>query len=161
MLRDVAEPLDARGFEATVGVEAAGDGAVDDGLLLLLQQFDQLLLGADVAPDPPVHVVEEADDCGLFTGRRARRWHLLELFPVEAIPILDDAVRVLVDLAHVRVGPEETGEVLRVDSRKGSRDDVRRTDQPVERRDSDRSLPHAHHVVGEVSSGGPLVLAAV
>ena len=34
-------------FEADVGVEAAGDGAVDDGLLLLLQQLDQLLLGAD------------------------------------------------------------------------------------------------------------------
>ncbi len=39
---------------------------MDDGLLLLLQQLDQLLLGADVAPDPPVDVVEEADDGGLF-----------------------------------------------------------------------------------------------
>ena len=48
------------------GVEAAGDGAVDDGLLLLLQQLDQLLLGADVASDAPVRVVEEADDGGLF-----------------------------------------------------------------------------------------------
>ena len=54
------------GLEADVRVEATGDGAVDDGLLLLLQQLDQLLLGADVAPDPPVHVVEEADDGGLF-----------------------------------------------------------------------------------------------
>ena len=66
MLRHVAQPLDAGGLEADVGVEAAGDGAVDDGLLLLLQQLDQLLLGADVAPDPPVRVVEEADDGGLF-----------------------------------------------------------------------------------------------
>ena len=66
MLRHVAQPLHAGGLEADVGVEAAGDGAVDDGLLLLLQQLDQLLLGADVAPDPPVRVVEEADDGGLF-----------------------------------------------------------------------------------------------
>ena len=66
MLRHIPKPLHARGLEADVGVEAAGDGAVDDGLLLLLQQLDQLLLGADVAPDPPVRVVEEADDGGLF-----------------------------------------------------------------------------------------------
>ncbi|MGH8564556.1 MAG: hypothetical protein ACREXW_10915 [Gammaproteobacteria bacterium] len=49
-----------------VGVEAARYGAVDDRLLLLLQQLDQLLLGADVAPDAPVRVVEEVDDGGLF-----------------------------------------------------------------------------------------------
>ena len=61
-----SEPLDAGGLEADVRVEAAGDGPVDDGLLLLLQELDQLLLGADVAPDPPVRVVEEPDDGGLF-----------------------------------------------------------------------------------------------
>ena len=32
MLRHVAEPLDAGGLEADVGVKAAGDGSVDDGL---------------------------------------------------------------------------------------------------------------------------------
>jgi hypothetical protein len=47
-------------------MEAAGDDAVDNGLLLLPQQLDQLLLGVDVAPDAPVRVVEEADDGGLF-----------------------------------------------------------------------------------------------
>ena len=41
-------------------IDLARDRLVDDGLLLLLQQRDQLLLGADVAPDPPVGVVEEA-----------------------------------------------------------------------------------------------------
>ena len=51
MRRDVAEPVDAGGFEGDVGVEAAGDGAVDDGLPLLLQQRDELLLGGDVAAD--------------------------------------------------------------------------------------------------------------
>ena len=66
MLRHFPQPLHAGGLEADVGIEAARDGAVDDGLLLLLQQRDQLLLGADVAPDAPVGVVEEADDCGLF-----------------------------------------------------------------------------------------------
>src|SRR5665648_450637 len=66
MLRHIPQPLHARGLEADVGVEAAGDDAVDDGLLLLLQQLDQLLFGADVAPDPPVLVVEELHDGGLF-----------------------------------------------------------------------------------------------
>jgi hypothetical protein len=54
------------GSKAGVGIEAAGDGAVDDGLLLLLQQLDQLLFGADVEPNPSIHVVKEADDDGLF-----------------------------------------------------------------------------------------------
>src|SRR5690606_4510721 len=52
MLRHIPQPFHAGGLEADVGVEAAGDGAVDDGLLLLLQQLDQLLLGADVPPNP-------------------------------------------------------------------------------------------------------------
>ena len=66
MRGDVAEPLDAGGLEGDVGVEAAGDGAVDDGLPLLLQQRDELLLGADVAADAVVDVVEVADDGALF-----------------------------------------------------------------------------------------------
>ena len=66
MLRHVPQALHARRLEADVGVKAASDGAVDDGLLLLLQQRNQLLLRADVASDAPVGVVEEADDGGLF-----------------------------------------------------------------------------------------------
>ena len=54
MFRHISEPLDAGGLEADVGVEAAGDGLVDDGLLLLLQQAYELLLGVDVASDAPV-----------------------------------------------------------------------------------------------------------
>ena len=42
MRRHVAEPLDAGGLEADVGVQPPCDGPVDDGLLLLLQQRDQL-----------------------------------------------------------------------------------------------------------------------
>ena len=38
MLRNIAQPLDPGGLEADVGVEATGDGPVNDGLLLLLQQ---------------------------------------------------------------------------------------------------------------------------
>ena len=71
MRRHVAQPLDTGGPVGRVGlagtdVDLTGDGLVDDGLLLLLQQRTQLLLGADVAPDAPVGVVEEADDGGLF-----------------------------------------------------------------------------------------------
>ena len=73
MLRHIAQPLHARRLQPDVRIEAARDGAVDHGLLLLVQQRDQLLLGADVAPDPPVGVVEEADDGGLFVeGRQAQ-----------------------------------------------------------------------------------------
>ena len=72
MLWHVPQPFQAGRLEADVRVEATSDGLVDDGLLLLVQQRDQLLLGADSAPDAPVYVVEEADDGGLFGGWRNR-----------------------------------------------------------------------------------------
>src|SRR5579871_2019073 len=69
MLRHVPEPLHPRRLEPNVRIEPAGDGAVDDGVLLLLQERDQFLLGSDVAPDPSVRVVEEADNGGLILWR--------------------------------------------------------------------------------------------
>ena len=81
MRRHLAQPLHAGGLVSRVGlagahVDLAGDGLVDEGLLLLLQQRHQLLLDAEVALDAPVGVVEEADDGGLFgrgvaTGTRS------------------------------------------------------------------------------------------
>ncbi|WP_245618570.1 hypothetical protein [Methanogenium cariaci] len=71
MLRHIPpQPLHTGGLEADVRVEAAGDSLMDDGLLLLLQELDQLLFGVDGAPDAVVGVVEEADDGGLFGGER-------------------------------------------------------------------------------------------
>src|SRR5262245_34157353 len=87
MLRHISQPLRARGLEADVGIETTGDGAMDDGLPLLLQQLDQLLFGADVALDPAVHVTEEINDCNLFLNRWNRRRHLLEVFPIEPVPV--------------------------------------------------------------------------
>ena len=46
-----AQPLDAGGLEADVGVKAASHGPVDDGLLFLLQQCDEPPLDADVPLD--------------------------------------------------------------------------------------------------------------
>ena len=66
MLRHVAEPLDARGLEADVGIEAAGHGLVDDRLLLLLQQRNQLPLRAHIPPNAPVHMIQIADDGALL-----------------------------------------------------------------------------------------------
>ena len=71
MRRHIPQPLDAGGLVGRVGlagadVDPAGDGLVDDGLPLLLQQRDQPLLGADVAPNAPLGMVEEASDGGLF-----------------------------------------------------------------------------------------------
>ena len=54
-------------------IDLAGDGLVDDGLSLFLEQGDQLLLGSDVALDASVGVVEEVGDGGLFgEGGNAR-----------------------------------------------------------------------------------------
>ena len=37
MRRDIAKPLNARGFKADIGIKPASHGVVDDGLPLLLQ----------------------------------------------------------------------------------------------------------------------------
>ena len=47
-------------------VDLARDGLLNDGLLLLLQQLDQFPLGADVALDATVRVVEVTGNGGLF-----------------------------------------------------------------------------------------------
>ena len=57
MLRNVAEPRDAGGLEADCRVEAAGDGAVNDGLLLLREQRDHLPLPPDRPLQPPIRPV--------------------------------------------------------------------------------------------------------
>ena len=66
MFRHIAEPLDAGRLEADVGVEAARDGATDDGLPLLLQQRDEATLRADVASDASVGVVKVSYDGALL-----------------------------------------------------------------------------------------------
>ena len=56
MRRDIAKPEDTGGLEFDIGVEAAGDGAVDDGLLLLIQQRDGFALGPDGPLPPPARM---------------------------------------------------------------------------------------------------------
>ena len=52
MLRHIPEPGDTGGFEFDVGVKSSGDGAVDDGLLLLVEQRDDLLTISHVVTKP-------------------------------------------------------------------------------------------------------------
>jgi hypothetical protein len=82
MLRHVPQPLYARGLETDVGGEATRYRVVNDNLILLLQQLDQLLLGAYVAPDLSVIIVEKTDDGVLF----GEGWHE-GLKPVKIIRI--------------------------------------------------------------------------
>ena len=69
VLWHVPQPLHPRVLEPDVGIQAPGDGLVDQCLPLLLQQGDEPLLAGDVALDLLVGVVEEPDDGGLFFGR--------------------------------------------------------------------------------------------
>ena len=87
MRRDVAEPGDAGGLEWDVGVEAAGDGAVDDGLLLLVQQPNQLPLGADEAVDLPVRVVQKPHDGRLFVLRWKWQIDQAKVPEVQILPV--------------------------------------------------------------------------
>ena len=88
MFRHFCEPVHVSGPVLQVSlarshVNPPRDRLVDDSALLLLQQRDQLLLGADVAPDAPVGVVEEADDGGLFGERWEWRWDRSNVFEIQ------------------------------------------------------------------------------
>ena len=53
-------------------IDLPGNDLVDEGLLVLIEQCNQLFLGADVLLYPAVHVTEEAGDGGLFGWGRYR-----------------------------------------------------------------------------------------
>ena len=131
MLRYITDPLDAGGFEGDTGVEAAGDGTVDNGLLLFLQQLDQLLLGADVLPNPPVHVIEESNDGGLFGEGWKKYCYSLQVWPIK-IP-LDSANTLGANevLANHRLFPKEKVGKLGLDPQTEGQNQVGRTDYPL------------------------------
>ena len=83
MLRHIPQPLHARGLEADVGIDAAGHGSMDDGLLLLVQQRYQFLFGSDVAPDSPVRMGDKTNNGRLFWKRRERQLDRIEIVGVK------------------------------------------------------------------------------
>ncbi len=71
MRGDVAEPVYAGRLAGRVGVKADGDGAVNDGLFLLVQEFDQAAFGFDETVYAVVSVFEKTYNSVLFVTRRA------------------------------------------------------------------------------------------
>jgi hypothetical protein len=86
MLRNVADPFNAGLFELGVGIEAAGDGAVDEDGFLLVEEFDLALLLGNQGVDLGRFPVEEGDDAVLLLARRTR-----ELEPKERMRIKSQA----------------------------------------------------------------------
>lgn len=73
---NVTDPLDTRRLERSIRIKPARYRPLDDGLFLLVEQRDQLALGADEAVNLAVGVTQEAHDGGLFIGRRQQNWHI-------------------------------------------------------------------------------------
>ena len=67
-LRNVPDPLDTRGLEFDIRVQAAGDGTVDANGPLLLQEFDLALLLGNQFIDLGGLFVEEGDDAVLTSA---------------------------------------------------------------------------------------------
>ncbi|MCP9900816.1 hypothetical protein KBZ12_10285 [Cyanobium sp. Cruz CV13-4-11] len=85
---------------------------MNDGLLLLLQQIDQLLLGAYVAADFAVGVVEEPDDGGLFGERGADDWNPKELVWLQSQSGRVDACRATHVLRLVDVNSKKSVKIF-------------------------------------------------
>jgi len=91
MPRNVPEPGDSGGFERDGGVEATGDGAMDDGLLLLVEQCYHLALRPDRPLQPPVCPIQKAHNRRLLVGRREHRLDAPEVVGVQTETAFDDA----------------------------------------------------------------------
>lgn len=94
MLRNITKPGDSGGFEGGVGVEAASDGAVDDGLLLLVQQPNQLPLGPNKPINLPIRMIQKPHDGGLFLKRCNRNVNSAKRFRVKSIKSCTNSFRV-------------------------------------------------------------------
>ena len=68
MLRHIPKPLNPGRFERHIWVQPPRHGPVNDGLLLLVQQFNEPPLGFEEAVDAEVQVADEADNGFLFFG---------------------------------------------------------------------------------------------
>src|SRR5882672_10986121 len=85
MLRNIVEPGNAGGFDGDRGIEAAGDGAMDDCELLLVQQRDHLPLRPDCPLQPPVHPVQKSHNCRLLCDWGERDRHPLEVRKIQVL----------------------------------------------------------------------------
>src|SRR5690606_25865965 len=74
MRGDFAEPVDAAVFHGGVGVEAFGDGSVDEGGFLFLEEGDEALLGGDEAVDLFELAIQKRHNRILL--RTGRNWKL-------------------------------------------------------------------------------------
>lgn len=69
MRRNLPQPLDTGVLHRRSGVETFGDGPVDDGSFLLLQQRDGLFLESYKSVNPAGLAVEEVGNGGLLGER--------------------------------------------------------------------------------------------
>ena len=74
MPRHLPQPLSPGVLVGRIGlactdIDPARKTLMEDRLLMFLKKLDQPFLGADVAPDTPVGVVQEAGNGGLFGER--------------------------------------------------------------------------------------------
>lgn len=75
MCRYLANPVKAGIAEGGVGVEAARNGVVDNGLLLLVEEFNQFTLGPDSLLDALGGVIQIPHNSRLLIGWGNEEWH--------------------------------------------------------------------------------------
>lgn len=92
MLRNVADPFDVGGFEFSAGVEASGDGAVDEDGFLLVEEFDLALLFGNQSVNLRRFLIEEGDDAVDLVIWRQGCVARLEMLVAEAIHVVAQPV---------------------------------------------------------------------
>ena len=123
MRRDALDPEDTGGFEGGVGIETSGDGAVDDGLLLLTKQRDQLSFCSDESIDLPIRMIQKAHNGCLFVGGRKERFNSPKVIGIKSEAAFNHACRCSLDAPLVEreaqkfvVIPREGGFIEAIDT---------------------------------------------
>lgn len=102
-------------------------------------------------------MVQKSRDGCLLIGWRNDRRELLEIDPIQTIPDGDNTSGGIVHLLLLGCRAEKAREVEGIASFERTSHDIGRADQSIGWHTAQRTLPHMHHVVGDVSTLRPLV----
>ena len=100
---------------------------------------------------------DRVDDRVLFVVGRYWDAEVLEAVPIEPIAIINDSTRTANGVAFASFRTKDEGEERCVSSIVWLRDDVCRAHKTIFRYDANSTLPHPHHVVGDVAFVSDLV----
>src|ERR1700676_2553557 len=147
----VAEPFYARWFELHVRVEAARYGAAGGGLLLLVQERDELTLSFNISLNLMIREIEIMNDSVLLRNRWEWHLELQEHVWIEPQPTINDARGNHFEEVFIKRRSEKVVQKARVVSGGSTIHAIRWACDSGHRRGPQTAVPRKHDVYNDIS----------